>query len=78
MFFSKKEEKSNNNSYLVKIAALLIHAAKIDENYSVQEIPRGPVEEDRFVIRTERKFPLVSSSRIPSKQHRAKRLRNAG
>ncbi len=37
MFFSKKKEKSDNNSYLVKIAALLIHAAKIDENYSDKE-----------------------------------------
>jgi uncharacterized tellurite resistance protein B-like protein len=34
MFFSKKNEKSEN---LVKITALLIHAAKIDENYSVKE-----------------------------------------
>ena len=37
MFFSKKREKSDNDSYLIKIAALLIHAAKIDENYSYQE-----------------------------------------
>ena len=27
----------NNNDNLVKIAALLIHAAKIDQNYSTQE-----------------------------------------
>ena len=33
MFF-KKTEKKNNNEYLTKIAALLIHAAKIDENFS--------------------------------------------
>ena len=37
MFFNKKKEKSDNDSYLVKIAALLIHTAKIDENYSDQE-----------------------------------------
>ncbi len=33
MFFNK-EEKDNNNHNLVKIGALLIHAAKIDEHYS--------------------------------------------
>ena len=33
MFFKKTETK-NNNEYLTKIAALLIHAAKIDENFS--------------------------------------------
>ena len=36
MFFTKKEDKSTNNN-LSKIAALLIHAAKIDENYSLEE-----------------------------------------
>ena len=36
MFFNKKEDKSEN-SYLIKIAALLIHAAKIDEKYSDAE-----------------------------------------
>ena len=35
MLFNKK--KSENNSSFVKIAALLIHAAKIDEKYSVEE-----------------------------------------
>ena len=36
MFF--KESKNNNeNEDLAKVAALLIHAAKIDENYSDQE-----------------------------------------
>ncbi len=35
MFFKKKDE--NKNSNLSKIAALLIHAAKIDENYSKNE-----------------------------------------
>tara|TARA_Y100000816_G_scaffold81970_1_gene56134 strand:- start:91 stop:519 length:429 start_codon:yes stop_codon:yes gene_type:complete len=33
MFF-KKTDKENNHEYLTKIAALLIHAAKIDENFS--------------------------------------------
>ena len=36
MFFTKKEDKSANND-LSKIAALLIHAAKIDENFSLEE-----------------------------------------
>jgi len=35
MFF-KKEEKKNNN-FQIKICALLIHAAKIDENYTEKE-----------------------------------------
>ena len=37
MIFSKKKEKKNNNSYLIKIVYILIHAAKIDENYSDKE-----------------------------------------
>ena len=36
MFFKKKIEKQNNNQ-LIKIAALMIHAGKIDENFSQQE-----------------------------------------
>ena len=38
MFF-KDREKKNEYSYLAKVGALLIHAAKIDENYS-------PIEEE--------------------------------
>ena len=33
MFFKKKENETENN-FLVKICALLIHTAKIDENYT--------------------------------------------
>ena len=36
MFFKKKIEKQNNNQ-LIKIAALMIHASKIDENFTKQE-----------------------------------------
>ncbi len=36
MFF-KKEKKNHDNPYLVKIAGLLIYAAKIDEEYSDKE-----------------------------------------
>ena len=35
MFFKKKDQNSNND--LIKVAALLIHAAKIDENFSKDE-----------------------------------------
>ena len=35
MFFKKKEIKNSN--FLTKICALLIHAAKIDENYTDKE-----------------------------------------
>tara|TARA_Y100001970_G_scaffold179982_1_gene219133 strand:- start:130 stop:546 length:417 start_codon:yes stop_codon:yes gene_type:complete len=37
MFFNKKKKNEDDNSYLVKITALLIHAAKIDEKYSAEE-----------------------------------------
>ena len=35
MFF--KEEEIKNNKFLTKVCALLIHAAKIDENYTDKE-----------------------------------------
>ena len=37
MFFNKKKESGEKNSHFIKIAALLIHAAKIDEKYSNEE-----------------------------------------
>ncbi len=36
MFF-KKDENNNDNQGLIKVAALLIHAARIDEDYSKYE-----------------------------------------
>ena len=36
MFF-KKDQSVNKNNFLVKTCALLIHAAKIDENYTENE-----------------------------------------
>ena len=36
MFFKKKEYKEEDN-FFIKIASLLIHAAKIDENYTEEE-----------------------------------------
>ena len=35
MFFKKKNDDKDND--LIKVAALLIHAAKIDENFSIEE-----------------------------------------
>ena len=35
MFFKKKE--INNNNFHIKVCALLVHAAKIDENYTEKE-----------------------------------------
>ena len=37
MFFNKKDKNKNKNISLENIASLLIHAAKIDENYSSKE-----------------------------------------
>ena len=36
MFF-KKDDKKIDDSFLIKVGALLIHAAKIDENYTDKE-----------------------------------------
>ena len=35
--FFNKEEQSNNDSDLINVACLMIHAAKIDEDYSQKE-----------------------------------------
>ena len=37
MFFNKKKNDESDSFDLVKIAALLIHAARIDEKYSIEE-----------------------------------------
>ena len=37
MLFNKKKESGEKNSHFIKSAALLIHAAKIDEKYSNEE-----------------------------------------
>ena len=36
-FKNKSEDRENNNSSYSKVAALLVHAAKIDENYEDKE-----------------------------------------
>ena len=38
MFFKKDNINSNNDDELVKVGALLIHTAKIDEDYSAKEV----------------------------------------
>ena len=35
MFFEKKDK--DNNDFLIKVSALLIHTAKIDEDYAKKE-----------------------------------------
>ena len=46
MFFKKKEEPKKN-TFLIKVCSLLIHAAKIDENYTdhEEEIIKKTLEE---------------------------------
>ena len=38
MFFKKDNINNNDDNELVKVGALLIHTAKIDEDYSVKEV----------------------------------------
>ena len=51
MFFNK--EKIKNNNFQIKICALLIHAAKIDENYSI--IEEKIIRKSLLVIGADRK-----------------------
>ncbi|MBD1138878.1 TerB family tellurite resistance protein [Pelagibacterales bacterium SAG-MED46] len=71
MFFKKKENLPKNN-FLTKICALLIHAAKIDENYtSIEEeiikktiLELGSSEEDLNQIIKESKVIEENSNQI--------------
>ena len=54
MFFSKKENKNDNKSNLIKIAALLIHTAKIDEIYTNKEPKRYPRDKDSIKYKFKR------------------------
>ena len=66
MFFKKEEIKNNN--FLTKVCALLIHAAKIDENYTDQEeeiIKKTLKElglEDKNISKTIEKAKIIEES----------------
>ena len=66
MFFKKEEVK--NNKLLEKVCALLIHAAKIDENYTDQEeeiIKKTLKElglEDKNISKTIEKAKIIEES----------------
>ena len=71
MFFKKKENKTESN-FLVKICALLIHTAKIDENYTNSEeeiikktlLELGSDENELDKIIKEAKFIEENSNQI--------------
>ena len=66
MFFKKEEIKSNN--FLTKVCALLIHAAKIDENYTdkEEEIIKKTLNElgieDRNISKTIEEAKIIEES----------------
>ena len=66
MFFKKKE--INNNKFLTKVCALLIHAAKIDENYTdkEEEIIKKTLKElgleDKNISKTIEKAKIIEES----------------
>ena len=71
MFFKNQEDKVEN-SFSIKICALLIHAAKIDENYTNNEeeiikktlLELGSVKEDLSKIIKEAKIIEENSNQI--------------
>ena len=80
MFFKKKEIKNNN--FLTKVCALLIHAAKIDENYTdkEEEIIKKTLNElgieDKNISKTIEEAKLIeeSSNQILDFTQEAKKL----
>ena len=80
MFFKKEEIKDNN--FLTKVCALLIHAAKIDENYTdkEEEIIKQTLKEigvkDVNISKTIEEAKLIeeSSNQILDFTQEAKRL----
>ena len=66
MFFKKEEIKKNN--YLTKVCALLIHAAKIDENYTdkEEEIIKKAIKElgveDKNISKTVEEAKIIEES----------------
>ena len=81
MFFKKEEIKNNN--FLTKVCALLIHAAKIDENYTVKEeeiIKKtlnelGVENETFFKYSPTKKFKKINTKKI-SNENPFKILKN--
>ncbi len=71
MFFKKDKEKSDTD-FLIKICALLIHAAKIDEDYTEKEeniikdalLNLGSTEEDLSKIIKKAKIAEENSNQI--------------
>ena len=66
MFFKKEEIKNNN--FLTKVCALLIHAAKIDENYTdkEEEIIKKTLQElgveDKNISKTVEEAKIIEES----------------
>ena len=63
MFFKKEEIKSNN--FLTKVCALLIHAAKIDENYTEKE--------EKIIIKTLEELGIEKTN-MPEIIEKAKKI----
>ena len=71
MFFKKQKTQTESN-FLIKVCALLIHAAKIDENYTTNEeeiirktlLELGSTQESLFQIIKEAKLIEKNSNQI--------------
>ena len=85
MFFSKKENKNDNKSNLIKIAALLIHTAKIDEIYTNKEkeiikktlLELGALEEELEILVSEAEQSEENANQILDFTKEIKNLGNA-
>ena len=64
MFFKKKSNKIEEINFIIKVCALLIHAAKIDENYTDKEeeiIKKTLIE---LGLEKERIFKTIENAKI--------------
>ena len=63
MFF-KKDKKTNKNDFLIKVCALLIHTAKIDENFTnyEEEIIKKTLED--FGLEKEKILKIINDAKI--------------
>ena len=81
MFFKKQETQTESN-FLIKVCALLIHAAKIDENYTKNEekiiketlLELGSLKEDLSQIIKEAKILEENSNQILDFTRKVKNL----